>query len=119
MKIIDIPAAVVITVPTKSGNQIELKQVEKTFTNFLVDACESYQEFAKGPRQARQYDKIMRVIEACNGNKTIQFEDADFDVLKDVVDRAPWLTPNINRSFMPYYEALEKAQSVAIPGKGT
>lgn len=118
MKVIDVPKPVKVKLLAKKADNI-VEEVEQkiTFSEFLIGACEGYKEFAKGPQMARQYNKIMDVVESANGAKSIQFEDEDFKVVKGAVDSASWNTPNINRSYIPFYDAVDSAEDVKIPGK--
>lgn len=78
---------------------------EITFKKFLTDVVDSYTESAKLPKQIRQREKVIRVIEASNGH--LQFEDADFELVKGAVEAGgvPY-QPVISRQLVPYLDAL-------------
>jgi hypothetical protein len=112
MKIIDIPKPVEAKLKIMDNGTVKEITKEISFLAFLSDACDSYKPFASGPKQARQYDKIMNVIESINGENSVRFEDADFNILKAAIEEAQWVTPGINRAYIPFYDAIEKAQDV-------
>ena len=113
MKVIDIPEEVEVKYRVKtSEGSIEQRKEKVKFTKFLSDCCDMYQAFAKGPKMARQYGKIMDKIESVNGDKSVSFEDSDFEVVKGAVENASWITPDINRAYVPFYDAVDKAQDV-------
>lgn len=115
MRVIDIPAPVTCKLPQRDGSE---RDVVRTFLTFLDEACGQYEPFAQGAKNGRQYDKLMRIIEACTPDaKSIQFEDADFEVLVQATEKAQWVTPKVNRAFIPFRDAIERAQRVDVPGK--
>ncbi len=116
MRIIDIPEPVTVLLKLRlqTGQRFE-ETKEVAFTEWLKEVADGYRPFAKSPKNARQYDKIMSIIEAVDSEKQIQFEDADFEVLKRAAEDADWITPEVNRAYLPFYEALERAQDVPVP----
>jgi len=113
VKVIDVPKPVKLKLLTKRSSDI-LEEVERpfTFSQFLIGACEGYKAFATGLKMARQYNKIMDIVESINNKKSVQLEDDDFGVVKAAVEAASWTTPSINRSCIPFYEAVENAEDV-------
>lgn len=112
MQLVPIPDPVDVVLKPVDGEG-KIREVKKTvtFQEFLTAAFEGFEGFAKGPKMARQYDKIMTVVEAMNGESSVHFEDADFNVVKDAVKAAAWSHPAVNRACIPFYDAIEKAES--------
>lgn len=115
MKVIDVPEPVKYKLVLRNPNN-ELEEVERTLTfpEFLTGAFEGYEKFAKGPAMARQFNKLMDVVESIEG-KSLAFEDADFLVVKAAVDSATWVHAKINRAAIPFYAAVDKAEDVKTP----
>lgn len=115
MKVIDIPESVTISFLRRAENGIVETEQQVPFLQFLQESLDQYADFSKGAKQARQYDQLCRVIEAVNGEKVVRFGPADFEVVRSAVEAARWISPKVNRAYLPYYEALEKAQDVKPP----
>lgn len=109
MKIIEIPEPVKLPYKVAVDGKLEDKTQESSMPEFLASCCGGFEKFASGPKMARQYGKIMDKIESVNGEKSVAFEDQDFAVVRDAVNAARWRTPQINRAYLPFYDALESA----------
>jgi len=109
MKIIDAPSPVVFEAKDDKGNAVVQ---EFPFKKFLQTSVESYEPAGKGIRMIRQADKILNAIEGMDGHLTL--EDEEFNVLKAAVEAMPWKPPAA-RKFIPFYEAVEKAQTATSP----
>lgn len=117
MHVIMMPPPVEITVIKKliTGEQLERSEIV-TFPKWLVYVCEGYQKFAKGPKQARQYDKLMGIIERIKPKaKTVAFEAGDYEILGGAMVAPEWASPEINRQYIPFYDAFENAEVVETP----
>ncbi len=117
MRVITIPEQVEITVRKRLMGAETLEKSEVvSFQKFLMYSCEGYEKFAKGPKQARQYAKLMDVIDTMDEvKKTVVFEQGDYDILKGAVDSAQWASPDVNRTYIPFYKAFEDAADVKTP----
>lgn len=117
MHIITIPKAVEVTVKKRlMGTQPLEKSETVTFQKFLIYACEGYALFAKGPKQARQYDKLMGLIEKMKPKaKTVAFEAGDYEILEGAVKSAEWGVPDVNRQYIPFYDAFENPEIYDTP----
>ena len=117
MRIITIPEPVEITVRKRIMGEAALEKSEiVSFQKFLTFACEGYEKFSKGPKMARQYDKMMDWIENIDEEqKTVNIEGDDYEVLKGAVDSAQWGAPDVNRQYIPFYTAFENAETVKTP----
>lgn len=104
MKIITVPADVVITFTTQHGDKDEALPFKKV----LVHQMDTFDQ-VKTRAQIRQAEKIVKVIEESNG--TISLEDADFNILNDAC-REFRFNAYINRRLVSYIDALEKAEEV-------
>lgn len=117
MKIITIPAEVTIHIPYRDSATNAINEVAQTstFVHFLKQICNIYEGFTKGPRQARVYNKIMDILDSTAPNAlSISFEDEDYKILQGAVDTAAWVSPKINRAYIPFYTAFEKAETVSM-----
>ena len=95
---------------TKNGSGIvEEKTEEVSFYGFLKSCLGMYEKFRKGPEMGRKYDKVMIVVEVAEEAKTaeIMFEDERLELLKGAVDDSSWQTNDINRAYLPYYDAVD------------
>lgn len=113
MKVIDIPDPVEVENTKLVGNEIREEKETVTFLQFLEYALDGYGELAKSPKMIRQYDAIMKVIEAINGEKQIQFRPDDFTVINSAVDARNWGRPKLGRAYLPFYAAVEAAKDVS------
>jgi hypothetical protein len=112
-KTIDFPEPVKFMLPTDQGE----KEFTTTFTEFLSACLKGYEEFKKGPENARRYDQIMDVIESVNGEKQITFGSSDFGLVSQAVKSAEWLYADANRAYLPFYDAVANARDVTTEAK--
>ena len=104
MKLLKIPAPVKLEFSSPSGTQ----EQEVTFHKFLslhLDALEP-----KTWAQIRTVEAIARTIEAAKGD-TMAFEDAEFEVLKDAVDKPRYLMP-FARKMLSFKDSVENPEEV-------
>lgn len=111
-KIITIPPPVKVPIPRIVKGVVVEEEVEKTIVEYIREACDGHDPFRQGPKNARQYMKIMDTLEKLNGDSAIRFEDADYDAVKEACLNAQWLTPKINAAYQVFWDAIEKAQDV-------
>lgn len=123
MKIIDVPKAIDIPVIVLSPIGAVDPDATKpsNFKEFLQVSLDSYKPLGHGLDKVRQSFKIAGIVssieEPTEEKKTsIQFEDADFDVVKAAVGAMEW-KPGFARHVLPFYEAVEAAQSVTVEKK--
>ena len=112
MKIVDVPTAVKAKQKAFSQATMKLEVVEEEvkFSKYLEFILDGHEAFCKTPKMARKYGKLMDKIEKMDGAATIIFEDDDYDIMKAAAETAKWPTPSINRSYLPYYDAIANAQ---------
>lgn len=110
MRVVDIPGAVKVDMPGLT----EPKEV--TFQEFVAGALDQYEEMGKGIKQVRQAVKLHTILDGINGEKNVQFEDADFEVVKAAVEKAGMI-PKAARQMVAFYEAVEGAEQVKPPAK--
>lgn len=120
MKIVTFPGPVVVSVKVRiPDGGIQAQEIKRTFLDFLTEAFDAYAAFKKGPKAARQYDKIMTLVECKQmelelekePTPSIAFEDEDFNVIREAVDHAEWITPSVNRKYIPFYDAMDKVET--------
>lgn len=83
-----------------------------TFAGWLLLCLDSYAPMGKGIKNAKQAAKIAGILDAVDGDVSITFEDADFDVLDKAREEMNWATA-ANRRLVPFYEAMEGVETVA------
>ena len=116
-KVLDIPEPVEIVFKAREKGQ-EDKAEEVEFPKWIGYVCGGYEPFRKGPEQGRTYNRIMNTVEKLeDGAKNIVFEDADFKILKLAAKDAVFGSPDVNRSYVPFYDALDNAQDIDTPQK--
>ena len=107
MKIIDIPADVVI--PAKPP----IPETPMKFKEFLVAALENYKPMGASVKMLRKLNKIVDAIEGAAG-ATIPLEDEYYDLVKASLhfeDGGDWMN-YVARRVMPFFDAVENAQDV-------
>lgn len=118
MKIITIPKNVELTISVKRNGFVQTVKKETDFKAFLSESLSGFELFKKGSVNARLFNKLMLIIEEITPTQIeVKFEDEDFKKVKDAVAVADWLSADINRTFIPFYDAVETAKDQANPNK--
>lgn len=107
MKKILIPAPIMF--PPEIAKGLEPDNRTVSFQEFLTTAVDQFEEFGKGVSGIRQGAKIIEIVEKANGE--FQLEDADYAKLKEATNFASY-NPKIARFLIPFFEALETAETV-------
>lgn len=100
MKIIDVPAEILVKDNSGGEKAFPFKDVLKT-------SMDNYVEL-KTISQIREAAKIIEKIEA--GNGTIGLEDAEYAILKAACAKVVYV-PFVSRQLLKYYDAVEGAKS--------
>lgn len=112
MREIPIPEPVTITATVQEDGKMVQKGNDLAFCDFLKQALDGNQEFNKGAAGARQYAKLMDIVEKINGeDASITVDDADYEALKRSIDALVVVSPKVNRVLIPFYDAVENAES--------
>jgi hypothetical protein len=85
------------------GTTIEIKL---SFCEWLVEVCNQYKPFGKGPKGAAQFAKIYLLLDESKEKDVIEFEDADYAAVLDAAN-GPSFNPQYNRQIVPYYDAIK------------
>lgn len=84
------------------------------FRDFLLRAMDQWSDFAKGPRGAREYNRLAGIVEAADGR--LLLEQSDYALLSSIVSEATFV-PSANRRFVPFYDAIVNALDVEVDVK--
>ena len=117
MKVLAIPAPVKATIPVgqAQGGAI-LSEREVTFPRFLRECIKMNDVFKTGPKNARTYKSLCEILDAVTPEQIeISFGDDDFLKIKASVDRASWMTPEINAAYVPFYDAVDAVKDIQNP----
>jgi len=106
MKLIKVPDAIEVKVERPDGRKFERTL---TFVDFVRESVENCETFARGLKNVRKADRILRAVESLDGQSALKIESEDFEALKDAVDKMGWL-PAVARRLLPFYEAIESAE---------
>lgn len=104
MKLLQIPKPITITYSAPSGERSE----EVTFQKFLslhLDALEP-----KTWAQIRIVEAISRTVEKADGTH-ISLEDAQYDVLKDAIEKPRYLMP-FAKKMLSFADSVENPEEV-------
>lgn len=123
MRVIDIPEPVKVTVIRMTGEPLTEswglpKIVLLAIDTYGTQADESGRMARRiTVSQYKQAAKIVDVFQNLDGAKSVQLEDADWELVKAAaVDTSPW-TMQIGRQILPILKAIEDAQEVETPAK--
>lgn len=99
--------------PVISGGRAQLEDIPaQGLYEWLRDNVLNNTKMGKGIEAIRRYDRIEKVFEEKNllvvdGVKYAEVEEADFKVLKSIIDEVEFADLRVARQFRPFVEAFE------------
>lgn len=116
MKLIDVPKDVTVDVYFVNRELPKDEKSTNTFREFVELALDNFDQLGKGYKNVVQAVKIHSTLKGCTAGDPLQFEDDDFKVIKDAVEKMAW-KPGFARQALSFFEAIENAQDVKTPQK--
>ena len=105
-----------VTIPAPVNVVIRGQKKEITFLAFFKELIRNHGDFAQGEDMARRYDRLMKIAEAAEKEGkvvvSLQFMDEDFVHIKNAKKNSSWISPDVNRAYIPFYDALNNASEV-------
>lgn len=114
MKVITVPAPVIIELPKLEGQAIHTVKESRTIFQFLEECFSMNTLFSKGHVNALLYIKLNKILKESEEKTEIWFEDEDFKKVLASTAGASWLTAKINAAYIPFYDAVEQARTEVL-----
>ena len=115
MKVIKVPEDVVVAVPQVNGKMVRYVDETHSIFKFLQECIDVFEQFSKGHVNALLYVKLTKILSETDRAKgDIWFEDGDFKKLQEAVGAVAWISPKMNASYIPFYEAVSSARAEAM-----